>query len=38
MVAISHQCNPGIYSSDFPLVSGNCVVITAANKYPAAHK
>jgi len=26
------------YSNRFPLVSGNCVVINAANKYPAAHK
>jgi hypothetical protein len=30
--------NPGNYSSAFPFVSGNCVVITAASKYPAAHK
>jgi hypothetical protein len=29
---------PGNYSSAFPFVSGNCVVITAASKYPAAHK
>jgi hypothetical protein len=28
----------GHQSSVFPLVSGNCVVISAANRYPAAHK
>ena len=34
----SSRSNPGDYSSGFPFVSGNCVVITAASKYPAAHK
>ena len=28
----------GDYSSAFPFVSGNCVVISAASRYPAAHK
>ncbi len=30
--------DPENYSSALPFVSGNCVVITAASKYPAAHK
>jgi hypothetical protein len=29
---------PGSHSSLFPFVSGNCVVISAASRYPAAHK
>lgn len=32
------KCEQFSHSNLFPFVSGNCVVINAASRYPAAHR